>query len=144
MGVAPPLPSPPTRPPDPGGRALTKPGRQSRAECSPARRKSPLQTPSWCGNADSPEIRMDRRPKGRARKKLRMLFVGGGALLLGVAPLAAQNSVDVLGGGPQPPDAPMPANWSSTSNANPTPADIPAPIAAYFVYVPDGAALPTD
>src|SRR5258708_19905436 len=38
----------------------------------------------------------------------------------------------------------MPANWSSTSNANPTPADIPAPIAAYFVYVPDGAALPTD
>src|SRR5712692_11086762 len=35
-------------------------------------------------------------------KKLRMLFLLGGMLLLGVAPLAAQNSVVVLGGGPQP------------------------------------------
>lgn len=57
------------------------------------------------------------------------------ALLLGVAPLAAQNSVDVLGtGSPQPPDAPMPAVWSTTSNANPTPMDISTPIVANFVY----------
>jgi hypothetical protein len=77
-------------------------------------------------------------------KKLRMLFVWGGTLLCGAAPLAAQNSVDVLGGGPTPPDAPMPANWSSTSNASPTPMDITTPIIANFVYVPDGAALPTD
>ncbi len=35
-------------------------------------------------------------------KKLRMLFLLGGTLLLSVAPLAAQNSVVVLGRGPQP------------------------------------------
>src|SRR6266849_6192191 len=79
-----------------------------------------------------------------AMRKLLLLFLFGAALLLSVAPLAAQNSVDVLGGGPQPPDAPMPANWSTTSNANPTPMDITTPIAAHFVFVPDGAALPTD
>ncbi len=56
-------------------------------------------------------------------KKL-MLFL---AIMLpvGVAPLAAQNSVDVLGGGPQPantigcavnPDC-IPATWPTTSNA---------------------------
>jgi hypothetical protein len=68
-------------------------------------------------------------------KKLRMLFLLGGTLLLGVTPLAAQNSVDVLGtGSPQPPDAPMPAVWSTTSNANPTPMDISVPITANFVY----------
>jgi hypothetical protein len=38
----------------------------------------------------------------------------------------------------------MKAVWSSTSNASPTPADISAPIVAHFVFVPDGAALPTD
>jgi hypothetical protein len=77
-------------------------------------------------------------------KKVRMLFVWGGAFLLGAAPLTAQNSIDVLDNGPQPPNAPMPANWSSTSNANPTPMDIAAPIIAYFVYVPRGATLLAD
>ncbi len=58
-------------------------------------------------------------------KNLRMLLLGG-TLLLGAAPLAAQNSVDVLGGGPQPantigcvspPGNPncIPATWSTTS-----------------------------
>lgn len=64
-------------------------------------------------------------------KKLRTLLLLGGTLLLGVAPLAAQNSVDVLDGGPQPPDAPMPAIWSSTSNGA---MDITSPIVAHFVY----------
>ena len=66
-------------------------------------------------------------------QKLPMLFLLGGTLLLGVAPVMAQNSVDVLGG-PQPTDAPMPANWATTSNANPTPMDIASPIVANFVY----------
>jgi len=72
-------------------------------------------------------------------KMLRMLFLLGNTFLLGVAPLAAQNSVDVLGGGPQPTDAPMPANWSTTSNASPTPMDIPAPIVANFYYAGSAA-----
>ena len=76
--------------------------------------------------------------------KLRMLFLLGATLLSGAVPLAAQNSVAVLDNGPQPPDAPMPASWSTTSNANPTPMDITTPIVAHFVFVPHGAALPTD
>src|SRR6266446_2668531 len=66
-------------------------------------------------------------------RNLLLLFLLGAALL-SVDPLAAQNSVDVLGGGPQPADAPMPANWSTTSNANPTPRDITTAITANFYY----------
>lgn len=76
-------------------------------------------------------------------KKLLKFLLGGGMLLL-PAVLAAQNTIDVLDNGPQPADAPMKAVWSSTSNANPTPADITSPIIGHFVFVPDGAALPTD
>jgi len=79
-----------------------------------------------------------------AMRKLLLLFLFGAVLLLGVAPLAAQNSVDVLGGGPQPANAPMPANWSTTSNANPTPMDITTAITANFVFDSNGGASPTD
>src|SRR5712692_8866856 len=79
-----------------------------------------------------------------AMRKLLLLFLFGAALLLRVAPLAAQNSVDVLGGGPQPADAPMPASWSTTSNANPTPMDITMAITANFVFDSNGGASPTD
>src|SRR6266849_5012690 len=79
-----------------------------------------------------------------AMRKLLLLFLFGAALLLSVAPLAAQNSVDVLGGGPQPANAPMPANWSTTSNANPTPMDITTAITANFVFDSNGGASPTD
>ena len=80
-------------------------------------------------------------------KKL-MLFLAI-MLLVGVAPLEAQNSVDVLGGGPQPantigcavnPDC-IPATWSTTSNAG---ADITTAISANFVFDSNGGALPTD
>src|SRR5882672_10543185 len=84
-----------------------------------------------------------------AMRKLVLLFLLGAALLLSVAPLAAQNSVDVLGGGPQPANTtgcPMntdciPATWSTTSNAG---ADITMAITANFVFVKNGGALPTD
>jgi len=83
------------------------------------------------------------------RKLLLLLFLLGAALLLSVAPLAAQNSVDVLGGGPQPANTtgcPMntdciPATWSTTSNAG---ADITMAITANFVFDSNGGALPTD
>src|SRR6266481_137459 len=82
-------------------------------------------------------------------RKLPLLFLLGAALLLSVAPLAAQNSVDVLGGGPQPANTtgcPMntdciPATWSTTSNAG---ADITMAITANFVFDSNGGALPTD
>ncbi len=86
-------------------------------------------------------------------KKLLMLFLLGGVLMLGITPLAAQNTVDVLGGGPQPPNtigciSPFThcllANWSSTSNASPTPANITTKITANFVFVPNGGAVITD
>jgi hypothetical protein len=77
-------------------------------------------------------------------KKLLMLLFWGSLLLVVVAPLSAQNSVDVVDGGPQPPDAPMKAIWSPTSNASPTPQDIASPIVANFVFASGGAALPTD
>src|SRR3989442_10168049 len=77
-----------------------------------------------------------------AMRKLLLLFLFGAALLLRVAPLAAQNSVDVLGGGPQPADAPMPASWSTTSNANPTPMDITTAITANFVFDSNGGGSP--
>ena len=79
-------------------------------------------------------------------KKL-MLFLAI-MLLVGVAPLEAQNSVDVLGGGPQPantigcavnPDC-IPATWSTTSNAG---TDITVAITANFVFASGGGALPT-
>src|SRR5438445_10237613 len=82
-------------------------------------------------------------------KRLLMLFVRGAILLLSVAPLAAQNSVDVLGGGPQPANTTgcavnpncIPATWSTTSNAG---SDISTPITANFVFDSNGGALPTD
>ena len=82
-------------------------------------------------------------------KKLMMLFFWGAVLLLSAAPLAAQNTVDVLGGGPQPPNTTgcavnpncIPAVWSTTSNAG---TDIGTPITANFVFIPHGGASPTD
>lgn len=77
-------------------------------------------------------------------KLLTCAFFVSGIVLLSAAPLMAQNSVDVLDNGPQPPDAPMKAIWSPTSNASPTPRDIGSPIMANFVFASGGAALPTD
>src|SRR5712692_2654734 len=82
-------------------------------------------------------------------KRLFMLFVRGAILLLSVAPVAAQNSVDVLNNGPQPANTAgcavnpncIPATWSTTSNAG---ADITTAISANFVFDPNGGALPTD
>jgi hypothetical protein len=74
-------------------------------------------------------------------KKLRMVVFFGGALLLGVAPLAAQNSVVVLGTG-----APQPSNTTGCSfllncilasfdgSSNSRSGDITAPIVANFYY----------
>src|SRR6267378_32464 len=81
-------------------------------------------------------------------KKLLPLFFWGAILLLVVAPLAAQNTVDVIGG-PQPGNTAgcavnphcIPAVWSTTSNAG---SDITTPIGANFVFVPHGGALLTD
>jgi hypothetical protein len=64
-------------------------------------------------------------------------------------PLSAQNSVDILNGGPQPANTAgcamnaqcIPATWSTTSNAG---SDISAPITANFVFDSAGGALPTD
>ena len=84
-------------------------------------------------------------------KKL-MLFWGS-MLLVGVASLTAQNTVDVLGGGPQPLNTSgcispfthcILANWSTTSNASPTPANITTKITANFVFIPNGGAVLTD
>src|SRR5947208_5922044 len=81
-------------------------------------------------------------------KKLLMLSFWGAVLLISVAPLAAQNSVDVLSG-PQPgntvgcavnPNC-IPATWSTTSNAG---TDIGAAISANFVFDSNGGASPTD
>src|SRR4030088_2761952 len=82
-------------------------------------------------------------------KKLRMLSFWGAILLLTVAPLAAQNSVDVLNGGPQPVNTAgcavnpncIPAIWSTTSNAG---TDISAAVTANFVFATNGGALPID
>src|SRR5712691_516793 len=82
-------------------------------------------------------------------RKLVLLLLWGATLLLSAAPLAAQNSVDVLGGGPQPVNTAgcavnpncIPATWSTTSNAG---ADISTPITANFVFDSNGGALPTD
>lgn len=69
--------------------------------------------------------------------------------LLSSLPLIAQNTVDVLGGGPQPVNTTgcavnpncIPATWSTTSNAG---SDITVPITANFVFDQQGGALPTD
>jgi hypothetical protein len=82
-------------------------------------------------------------------KKLLMLFFWGSILLLSGAPLAAQNTVDVLNNGPQPVNTTgcavnpqcIPAVWSTTSNAG---TDITTPISANFVFAIQGGALPTD
>jgi hypothetical protein len=82
-------------------------------------------------------------------KKLLMLSFWGAILLLNVAPLAAQNTVDILNNGPQPVNTAgcavnpkcIPAIWTTTSNAG---TDISAPIAANFVFASNGGALPTD
>src|SRR3982074_2425468 len=82
-------------------------------------------------------------------KKLPLLSFWGAILLLGVAPLAAQNSVDLLNNGPQPANTAgcavnphcIPAVWSTTSNAG---TDISAAITANFVFVPHGGGSPTD
>src|SRR5438132_6642978 len=85
----------------------------------------------------------------RKMKRLMLAFFWGAILLLSVAPAAAQNSVDILGGGPQPantlgcavnPNC-IPATWSTTSNAG---SDISTPITANFVFAANGGAFPTD
>jgi hypothetical protein len=94
--------------------------------------------------------------KGKEEQAMKKILIAVflllvGTLLVGVAPLAAQNSVDVLDGGPQPADAPMKAIWSTTSNVgpnplnpNPGPADITSPIVAHFVFASGGGSLATD
>src|SRR5438477_2439632 len=81
--------------------------------------------------------------------KLMMFFFLGSLLLVSVAHLAAQNTVDVLNNGPQPvntigcavnPNC-IPAIWSTTSNAG---SDISMPITANFVFDFNGGASPTD
>jgi hypothetical protein len=82
-------------------------------------------------------------------KKLLMLLLWGGTCLLSIAPLAAQNSVDILNGGPQPANTTgcavntncIPATWSTTSNAG---TDITTAIIADFVFDTNGGASPTD
>src|SRR5205807_10597516 len=82
-------------------------------------------------------------------KKILMLSFWGALLLVSVAPLAAQNSVDVLNSGPQPTNTAgcavnpqcIPAVWSTTSNAG---TDISSPITASFVFDTNGGALPID
>src|SRR6201981_3743236 len=82
-------------------------------------------------------------------KKLLLLSFWGAVSLLTVAPLAAQNSVDILNNGPQPANTAgcavnpqcIPALWSTTSNAG---TDISAAITANFVFDTYGGAMPTD
>ena len=82
-------------------------------------------------------------------KNLLILSFCGAILLLSVAPLAAQNSLDILNNGPQPTNTAgcavnpqcIPAVWSTTSNAG---TDISGPITANFVFDSNGGAVPTD
>jgi len=83
----------------------------------------------------------------------KLMFLCASMLLVGIAPLAAQNTVDVLGGGPQPSNmtaciSPVThcilVTWSTTSNASPTPANISTKITANFVFVPNGGGVLTD
>jgi hypothetical protein len=81
-------------------------------------------------------------------KKLLILFAWVGMLMLPTAPAAAQNSVDILKGGPQPANTTgcavdkncIPATWSTTSNGG---SDITTAITANFVFASGGGALPT-
>ncbi len=86
----------------------------------------------------------------RTRVRLPLLFIATlAALTFTTVPLAAQNTADVLGGGPQPANTSgcavnpncMLATWSTTSNAG---SDISSPIAASFVFATNGGAAPTD
>lgn len=82
-------------------------------------------------------------------KRLRLLFLLGGMLTLGITPVAAQNTVDVLNSGPQPANTTgcpintnpncIPANFDSSSN-RPSGA-ITTPIIANFYYA-GGAQTP--
>src|SRR5205823_3487003 len=92
-----------------------------------------------------------RDQEGKPMRKLK--FLCASMLLVGIAPLAAQNTVDVLGGGPQPSNmtaciSPVThcilVTWSTTSNASPTPANISTKITANFVFVPNGGGVLTD
>ena len=83
----------------------------------------------------------------------KLMFLCASMLLVGIVPLAAQNTVDVLGGGPQPSNTTacispfthcILATWSTTSNASPTPANISTKITANFVFVPNGGGVITD
>src|SRR6266850_7978272 len=104
--------------------------------------------PSWCCDFDFPETRIGRRGKERAMKKLQMLFLLGVTLLLGAAPLAAQNTVDVIAG-PQPTNTTgcngnpqcIPATWSTPSNGG---MDITTAITKNFVFAKNGGAMPSD
>src|ERR1700757_2070981 len=86
--------------------------------------------------------------KAKTMKKLLSLFAWVGVLLFVTAPVAAQNSVDILGGGPQPTNTSgcavakncIPAVWSTTSNAG---SDITTAITANLVFDSGGGALPT-
>src|SRR5260370_25827226 len=78
-------------------------------------------------------------------KELWLTLLSGLVFLLGVTTLVAQNSVDILNSGPQPTNTAgcainqhcLPATWSKTSTANPTPADISSAISNInFVFVP--------
>src|SRR5438105_6483881 len=85
----------------------------------------------------------------RKMKSLMLAFFWGAILLFSVAPAAAQNSVDILSGGPQPANTLgcavnpqcIPAVWSTTSNGG---SDISSPITANFVFAANGGALLTD
>jgi hypothetical protein len=78
-----------------------------------------------------------------------VLFVGMVLLLSATTTLIAQNTLDVLGSGPQPVNTSgcavnthcIPATWSTTSNAG---SDITTAITANFVFDSNGGALPTD
>src|SRR6202051_1623187 len=82
-------------------------------------------------------------------KKLLLLFYWGGTLLFAVAPLAAQNTVDILNNGPQPSNNAgcavlphcIPAIWSTTSNAGTV---ISGAMSANFVVASNGGASLTD
>src|SRR5207253_6271376 len=81
-------------------------------------------------------------------RRLLMLSFWGAILLLSGTPPAAQNSVGVLGGGPQPANTVgcavlpncIPAVWSTTSTAG---TNLSGPMAANCVFTSTGGALPS-
>src|ERR1700730_15392066 len=80
-------------------------------------------------------------------RKLTMVFCSATVLWLAIPTAFAQNTVDVLGGGPQPTNTTgcavnpncIPAIWSTTSNGG---ADITSAITAFFVFDTNGGAAP--